>query len=232
MLGTIGLFAPPNWPRLVLRKFGLQKSVGEESYAAVARRARLGDSAVSAQENPVSGNGSPSEDRIEQHKRAKGVPLASVSILLMLHVYVVLQLLVPLRHFLYPGDSTWTEEGHRFSWQMMLRIKNPLFFAVRTMDPSTHALSKVDLSSFLNPKQIDALQTRPDMIIQFAHYIADEQQRRSGIRPIVNVKAVETLNLREPQDLIDPRVDLSAQPEGQIPAPWIVPLKSTTGQTK
>ena len=44
-------------------------------------------------------------------------------VLAFLAVYVAVQLLVPLRHLLYPGDVAWTEEGHRFSWRMRLREK-------------------------------------------------------------------------------------------------------------
>ena len=34
-----------------------------------------------------------------------------------------LQLLVPLRFALYPGDLFWTEQGYRFSWRVMLMEK-------------------------------------------------------------------------------------------------------------
>jgi hypothetical protein len=37
--------------------------------------------------------------------------------------WLILQLGLPFRHFLIPGDANWTEEGHRFSWRMMLRSK-------------------------------------------------------------------------------------------------------------
>ena len=37
--------------------------------------------------------------------------------------WVAIQLLVPLRHFFYPGNVSWTEEGHRFAWHMKLRSK-------------------------------------------------------------------------------------------------------------
>src|SRR5690606_29763548 len=30
-------------------------------------------------------------------------------------VWVISQTLIPLRHFLYPGNVSWTEEGHRFA---------------------------------------------------------------------------------------------------------------------
>ena len=44
--------------------------------------------------------------------------------LALLHLYVLAQLLVPLRHWLYPGTVSWTEEGHRFSWHMKLRAQD------------------------------------------------------------------------------------------------------------
>jgi hypothetical protein len=41
----------------------------------------------------------------------------------LLGAWVVLQCAVPLRHLLYPGNVSWTEEGHRFAWHMKLRNK-------------------------------------------------------------------------------------------------------------
>jgi len=38
-------------------------------------------------------------------------------------VWLAVQTLVPLRHNFIEGDANWTEEGHRFSWRMMLRAK-------------------------------------------------------------------------------------------------------------
>ncbi|MCA9068216.1 MAG: HTTM domain-containing protein, partial [Planctomycetaceae bacterium] len=40
-----------------------------------------------------------------------------------LGLWVAVQLLIPFRHLLYPGNVSWTEEGHRFSWHMKLRSK-------------------------------------------------------------------------------------------------------------
>ena len=42
---------------------------------------------------------------------------------LILFFYIFIQFLFPLRHFLYPGNVSWTEEGHKFAWQMKLRDK-------------------------------------------------------------------------------------------------------------
>ena len=41
----------------------------------------------------------------------------------LLAAYLAIQIVLPLRHHLYPGDVSWTEEGHNFSWHMKLRTK-------------------------------------------------------------------------------------------------------------
>jgi Vitamin K-dependent gamma-carboxylase len=38
-------------------------------------------------------------------------------------LWIGIQILVPLRYFLYPGNVSWTEEGHRFAWMMKLRAR-------------------------------------------------------------------------------------------------------------
>jgi hypothetical protein len=41
----------------------------------------------------------------------------------LLAAYLVVQLVFPLRHYLYSGKVSWTEEGHNFAWHMKLRTK-------------------------------------------------------------------------------------------------------------
>ena len=41
----------------------------------------------------------------------------------LLAFFVILQLTIPTRHWFITGRAAWTEEGHRFSWRMMLRHK-------------------------------------------------------------------------------------------------------------
>lgn len=40
-------------------------------------------------------------------------------------IWIVFQIGFPLRHFMIPHDANWTEEGQRFAWRMMLRMKAP-----------------------------------------------------------------------------------------------------------
>jgi hypothetical protein len=90
-----------------------------------------------------------------------------------------LQILIPLRHWLYPGNVNWTEEGHRFAWHMKLRDKQGQL-DIQVTDPKTGQSWSVDLSEDLTPRQMAKMPTRPDMILQYAHYLR-EKWRQAGI---------------------------------------------------
>jgi vitamin K-dependent gamma-carboxylase len=138
--------------------------------------------------------------------------------------YLLVQVLVPLRHFLYPGEVSWTEEGHRFSWHMKLRGKiGTARFTAK--DPDTGAEWRILPTEHLTQRQVRKMATRPDMVLQFAHHLA-EVFRRAG-HPRIEIRATVTasLNARPYQPLVDPGVDLAAQPRTLGPAPWILPLE-------
>jgi vitamin K-dependent gamma-carboxylase-like protein len=138
-------------------------------------------------------------------------------------VWVIVQLLVPLRHFLYPGNVSWTEEGHRFAWHMKLRDKEARALFTVT-DPADGATWTVRPRERLTRLQTSSMAGQPDMILQFAHHVAREarQQGRAAVQVRAQVSA--SLNGREPQLLVDPEVDLAAQPRSLRRASWIMPL--------
>ena len=140
-------------------------------------------------------------------------------------VYLVLQLTVPLRHFLYPGNVAWTEEGHRFSWRMKLRTKDGwALFTVK--DPSTGEVWTVDPRDSLSDRQYSKMTCVPDMVIHFAHQLAEEYRRRGIDGVEVRARVQTNLNSRGYQLLVDPDVDLAAQPRTWLaPASWILPLR-------
>jgi vitamin K-dependent gamma-carboxylase len=68
------------------------------------------------------------------------------------------------------------------------------------------------------------MSTKPDLILHFAHYLA-EQKRREGYENVeVRARVMVSLNGREPQLLIDPNIDLAKEEVSLLPASWIVPL--------
>ncbi len=122
-------------------------------------------------------------------------------------VLVLFHLLVPFRHHLFPGDVAWTEEGHRYSWRMMLRSKQGYgTFIVR--DKKTGKEEEVQPEDWLDSKQYRKMYTHPDMILQFAHYLRDIY-REKGWDPEVFADIRVRLNFREYSAYIDPSADLA-----------------------
>ncbi|MBN8420410.1 MAG: HTTM domain-containing protein [Verrucomicrobia bacterium] len=145
-------------------------------------------------------------------------------------LYLAIQVLLPLRHFAYPGNVHWTEEGHRFSWHMKLRTKSgeALF---DLLSPATGRTWLVDPMDHLSDDAYAKMTTHPDMILQYAHYLA-AQKHREGFPDIqVRARALVSLNGRPPRPLIDHRVDLAQQPRTLAHAAWILPLTEPLSRT-
>lgn len=153
-----------------------------------------------------------------------GAPAPSRVGLALAAAWVAVQVLVPLRHFLYPGSVHWTEEGHAFSWHMKLRSKDgAVTYAVR--DPRTGEEWLVDPRAELEPWQAAKLVGRPRMILQYAHHLRDRFAAEG--RPGVEVRAWSEVSLNglERRPLVDPEVDLAAVRPSLGPAAWILPLE-------
>ena len=137
--------------------------------------------------------------------------------------YLTLQVLAPLRHFLYPGRVSWTEEGHRFAWHMKLRSKDSwASFFVR--DPATGVETTVDPRDELEDWQARKMAGRPDMVQQYARHLA-RTRAQPGQELEVRANVYSGLNGRSPSLLIDPDVDLVRASDGFGRAAWILPLE-------
>jgi vitamin K-dependent gamma-carboxylase len=141
----------------------------------------------------------------------------------LLGLFMAYQVIMPLRNHLYPGDVAWTEQGHRFSWRMKLRDKEAtaVFYAT---DPVSGRTWKVRTKDYLQSWQKTEMESRPDMILQFAQFLAADFRRQGYDRIQVRAQVMASLNGRPDQLLIDPNADLAAQPQTLMPAAWILPL--------
>lgn len=196
MLAATTLFCEPDWPRRVARRFGIFKG----SFGA-----------------PTDGVALHAEATGTRRSWSRRVLATAVAL------YVAVQILFPLRHFLYPGNASWTEEGHRFAWHMMLRSKRSrtVFIVHNRAADSTYVVDPRDhISARWNRK----MASRPDMVLQFAHFLADEARKNGADSVGVRALARAGLNGREPQLLIDPKVDLAAVTRSLESADWIMPL--------
>ncbi|HXK84814.1 MAG TPA: HTTM domain-containing protein, partial [Phycisphaerae bacterium] len=141
-------------------------------------------------------------------------------------LWVLVQVLMPFRHFLYPGVVHWTEEGHRFSWHMKLRAKQGRLF-MYACDPHSQACWEVDPLRYVTVWQLRKAAEIPDMVLQLAHHVAAELREQGYPDIEIYVDAWVSLNGREPQLLIDPNVNLASKKRSLRPADWILPLKDT-----
>jgi hypothetical protein len=150
--------------------------------------------------------------------------------LALLGTYVVVQLLLPIRPALYPGNSKWTEEGHQFSWHMMLRTKSGHATFVAEFPDGTR--ETVASRRWLTDRQADRMVTKPDLLHQFALFVADEYERQGRGRPKVFVDAQVSLNNRQHQPIVEAGVDLASQPRNLSKADWIVPLRENAARER
>ncbi|MFT4981140.1 MAG: vitamin K-dependent gamma-carboxylase [Bacteroidia bacterium] len=94
-------------------------------------------------------------------------------------VYVLLQVTLPLRHFLYHGYPDWTGEGQRFAWRMKIQY--------REFDRVTFSLTakESELEEILLPEQhITIHQYRqmtnsPQSLVLFAEYAEGLAKKRN-----------------------------------------------------
>jgi hypothetical protein len=143
---------------------------------------------------------------------------------IVISVWFIIQLGLPLRHWFYEDDVLWTEEGHRLSWRMMLRSKSGRT-EFKVVDKDTKKIEYIDKSKYLSRKQLGAINSKPDMIWQFAQRIKrDYAEKGQDVQVFVDSKV--SVNGRPYQQFIDPEVDLANEKWQHFKHhDWILPSK-------
>jgi hypothetical protein len=117
--------------------------------------------------------------------------------------FVLVQIALPLRHHLIPGDVLWTEEGHRLSWRMMLRSKQGnIHFTIKDKDGE---LISHDARDHLSKKQYRTMATHPDFIWQYVQYLKESYGSDIEVYVISWVR----VNGRDAEPIIDPDVNMA-----------------------
>ncbi|MBU2996803.1 HTTM domain-containing protein [Cellulophaga baltica] len=157
------------------------------------------------------------QEKVYQFKSSKLV-LGALSL------FFAIQLLLPFRNLLYPGELFWTEQGFRFSWRVMLIEKVGLItYTVR--DSDTGKFFQVKNSDFLTPLQIKQMSFQPDFILEYAHLLGDHFKSQGHKNIQIFAECYVALNGRLNQQFVDPTVDLYSQKENFNNKTWIVPLR-------
>lgn len=142
---------------------------------------------------------------------------------LYLAAWVTLQVLLPLRHWLVPGNPEWHDVGHRWAWRMKLRSRRAAarFYVYL---PTSNEYLTYEPRDFCRSWQTSKVARDPDQLHQFALFLADHHAALGQPGAQVRAVALVSLNRRPAQLLVDPTVDLAAQPRVfGVPA-WVKPL--------
>ncbi|MEM8984003.1 MAG: HTTM domain-containing protein [Pseudomonadota bacterium] len=136
--------------------------------------------------------------------------------------FCVVQFVLPLRQWAYPGTVLWHEQGMRFSWRVMLREKSgSLEYRVLLGAEQTPVI--VSPHDYLTELQYREMAGQPDLILQLAHHIHDDFVAK-GYAPVeVYADSRVSLNGRAAHAMIDPSVDLAKTNLGLTVADWITP---------
>lgn len=121
--------------------------------------------------------------------------------------YLIIQVLLPIRHWFIKGDVLWTEEGHRLSWRMMLRNRSG-YARFHVVDKATGEKLPFKMDEFYNKKQRARINT-PDMIWQAAQYIKSEFAKEGKDVSVFAASSYVSINSKPGCQLIDPEVDLT-----------------------
>jgi hypothetical protein len=195
MLVATTVFFEPDWPAPLLRRWRARSE---------PRAVRLPETEAA----PARAEPRPARPLARAHALALGV-------------FVLVQLLVPLRFLAYPGNPNWTEDAFRFAWRVMLIEKSgSTEFRVETPQGTRLVRPRDELTEL----QYRMMSTQPDMIHDYALHLA-ERFTTPDATPRVHADAWAALNGRPSQRLIDPNVDLATEPRTLGAARFVVPLE-------
>src|SRR5579885_232612 len=190
MTATLCLFARPDWPRRWMKqsRTGTGETIAQYAEEHATAEHAAAERAGEVENGTTGGADARSGDALSGSSAGtKKLCWARSLAPWLAAAYILVQVLLPLRPFLYPGNCSWTEYGLRFSWRMLVRDKQAISFTLTARDPVSGKTSIIAPQSFLTERQIRKMETEPGMILQFAHIVADRVEFQTGRRPEIHV---------------------------------------------
>src|SRR6218665_486188 len=161
----------------------------------------------------------------EKHAKASGCFSFSANkkaCIIFFALYFLWQGLMPLRHLLYEGNVLWTEQGFRYSWNVMLMEKDGYaeFYAEDQLTGERYIEYP---KKYLTPLQEKMMSAQPDMILQCGRFVSAQYRDKLRHPVAVYVDSYVSLNQKEGQTFIDPNADLSKEEDSFAGKKWILP---------
>lgn len=138
-------------------------------------------------------------------------------------VWILFQLLMPLRQYLFTGPTRWHQQGDYFSWTMKLNQYSH-FTEIEFLNPESGQFEKVSFADILTYEQRQTLHD-PDHLLQLVHYLAGHLRGKTG-GPVATIRARTFLALNggEFAPLIKQDANLLQTDRQFAPYEWILPF--------
>jgi len=152
------------------------------------------------------------------------IPNLKTPLIIVFSIYFIIQIGLPLRHHFIEDDVLWTEEGHRLSWRMMLRLKSgQTSYWVENKESGKRTY--IDLNNYLSTKQKRSASTKPDVIWQFAQRLKQDFKNQ-GQDVAVYINSKVSVNGKPYKTLINPDIDIAnVEWDALKHSHWILPSK-------
>ncbi len=138
---------------------------------------------------------------VEPRKGSRWIPV-------FVTIYILLQLVIPLRHVLYKRDLEWTHEGSNFAWRMMAD-HHETNGSITIEDPSKGDIYLHSADKFLSKRQL-VMVNNPYTLLQYVHFLERYLEQEAMIpNPIIKVDIQVSVNGKPFRAMFDPTCNLS-----------------------
>lgn len=240
------VFFPPDWPRQLAKQVRawtngtaaeepepilsvpVQSDIangiifGEATQKQIAKAASDIENTAGGKTSSASrpAMGSPCIQRRAMYPNGKTSSVSRTA-LVLLAIFAAVQVFLPLRHYLEPGNVRWNEQGYYLAWRVMLTEKAG-HLEYEVTDPATGRNWLAYPELVLTDWQAAHAATRPDLIHATALLIADHYEQQGISDAEVRATSWVSMNGRQAKQFIDPAINLAAHPRGEIPPGWIL----------
>lgn len=149
----------------------------------------------------------------------------------LIFIYVIVQIIMPLRQHLIKGETSWHGYGNYFAWRMMLADKQGAAKVV-LFSENNKKLGDIKIEEYMNVLQFARMIHLPMHFVKFAHYLDKEIKKHPSNKNLgdvsIKVYAFKTINNRPFSLLIDTTKDLTKEKYKIMKrGDYIIPYKDT-----
>lgn len=143
----------------------------------------------------------------------------------ILGIFVMVQLLLPLRSYVMKDIPEWVGENMRFSWRMKMQSKKNEKVELKFVDVVTKEELVLPIRGYLTGHQLLHLTEDPNYLVQLAKFMKNAHTGADLTNVVVRADIQTSFNGRPVQTMVNPMVNLLEIDPREGNTSWIVPLK-------